>query len=116
MKSDVIRCDKPAEETREVLQQLIQRHQETKERQHPESARSSASSFFKTTRLEGNDLAELYEKSIRRLFNMLCRNIFWNLIQKDKIAKIFDFLLTTPEDMRAFVTFLKVIGNECFIT
>ncbi len=38
------------------------------------------------------------------------------MIQKDKIARIFEFLLTTPEDMRAFVTFLKVIGNECFIT
>lgn len=47
---------------------------------------------------------------------MYCRNIFWNLIQKDKIAKIFNFLLTTPEDMRAFVTFLKVVGNECYVT
>jgi len=38
------------------------------------------------------------------------------MIQKDKIVKIFDFLITKPEDMRAFVTFLKVIGNECYIT
>ena len=95
---------------------MIQRHQETKERQHPEAARSSAPTFFKSTRVESNDLADLYEKSIRRLFNRLCRNIFWNLIQKDKIARIFEFLLTTPEDMKAFVTFLKVIGNDCYIT
>ncbi len=61
-------------------------------------------------------MADLYEKSIRRLFNMYCRAIFWNLIQKDKISKIFDFLLASEEDMKAFITFLKVIGNECYIT
>lgn len=29
---------------------------------------------------------------------------------------MFDFLLTTHQDMKAFVTFVKVVGNECYIT
>lgn len=29
---------------------------------------------------------------------------------------MFEFLLTTPEDIKSFVTFIKVVGNECFIT
>jgi hypothetical protein len=37
-------------------------------------------------------------------------------VQKDKIQFLFDFLLTTEEDMRAFTSFIKVVGNECFIT
>lgn len=47
---------------------------------------------------------------------MYCRHIFWSLIQKDSITALFDFLLVTQEDMRAFVTFIKVVGNECYIT
>ena len=27
-----------------------------------------------------------------------------------------NFLLKTPEDTKAFITFVKVVGNECFIT
>jgi hypothetical protein len=29
---------------------------------------------------------------------------------------MFDFLLTTEQDMRSFVSFVKVVGNECYIT
>lgn len=47
---------------------------------------------------------------------MYCRHIFWSLIQKDKIESMFDFLLTTPEDIKSFVTFIKVVGNESYIT
>ncbi len=47
---------------------------------------------------------------------MYCRHIFWSLIQKDKIESLFDQILTTQNDMRAFVTFVKVVSNESYIT
>ena len=57
-----------------------------------------------------------YEKALIRLFNMYCRHVFWSLIQKDDIEKIFEMVLEKEDDMRAFSVFLKVLGNECFIT
>ena len=57
-----------------------------------------------------------YEKSLIRLFNMYCRQVFWSLIQKDDIEKIFDMVLEKESQMRSFSVFLKVLGNECFIT
>ena len=87
-----------------------------------------------------------YEKILKRLFAMYCRQIFWSLIQNDEIETIFEQILiqqepnTKPQDpaqidssavdttettdadsqildsMRAFSNFIKVIGNECFIT
>jgi hypothetical protein len=68
---------------------------------------------------------------MRRLFNMYCRQIFWSLIQNDDIIRIFELILQQgPEEIdsagktdsqsldsvRAFTVFIKVIGNECFIT
>lgn len=47
---------------------------------------------------------------------MYCRHIFWTLIQKDDIEIIFNMVLESQNDMKAFSTFLKVLGNECFIT
>jgi len=35
-------------------------------------------------------------------------------VQKD--STMFRFLLETEGDMRAFVSFVKVVGNECFVT
>ena len=29
---------------------------------------------------------------------------------------MFELLLQTDEDIKAFVTFIKVVGNECYIT
>lgn len=47
---------------------------------------------------------------------MYCRHVFWSLIQKDDIEAIFTMVLESASDMRAFSTFLKVLGNECFVT
>lgn len=86
-----------------------------------------------------------YEKILKRLFAMYCRQIFWSLIQNDEIETIFEQILIQQEpdagpkdaaqidssanqgqgstgdsqildSMRAFSNFIKVIGNECFIT
>jgi hypothetical protein len=38
------------------------------------------------------------------------------LIQKDDIQKIFSMILESEADMRSFSVFIKVLGNECFIT
>lgn len=62
------------------------------------------------------DLAAEYEKSLIRLFNMYCRHVFWSLIQKDDIETIFSMVLETENDMKSLSVFLKVLGNECFIT
>jgi len=63
------------------------------------------------------DLAAEYEKSLIRLFNMYCRHVFWSLIQKEQdIEKIFSLVLESPQEMHSFSVFLKVLGNECFIT
>ena len=51
-----------------------------------------------------------------RLFNMYCRHVFWSLIQKDDIEKIFTMVLESENGMKQFSVFLKVLGNECFIT
>lgn len=59
-------------------------------------------------------MADLYECRIKRLFNIYCRQIFWSIVQKD--STMFRFLLETEGDMRAFVSFVKVVGNECFVT
>jgi hypothetical protein len=47
---------------------------------------------------------------------MYCRHVFWSLIQKDDLDLIFSLILENPSEMRAFGTFIKVLGNECFIT
>ena len=60
---------------------------------------------------------------------MYCRQIFWSLIQNDDFTTIFQLILHNEdqidskndskdvvESMRAFTVFIKVIGNECFIT
>lgn len=74
-----------------------------------------------------------YEVILKRLFSMYCRQIFWSLIQNDDVEAIFEQIWDqTPsskeepsnsEDdkqmmssLRAFCNFIKVIGNECFIT
>lgn len=87
-----------------------------------------------------------YEKILKRLFAMYCRQIFWSLVQNDEIEAIFEQILVQQEpaaeaedsnqivssatqlqgaaavdsqildSMRAFSNFIKVIGNECFIT
>ena len=53
-----------------------------------------------------------------RLFNMYCRHVFWSLIQKDDIEKVFHVILETESqaEIKSFSVFLKVLGNECFIT
>lgn len=80
-------------------------------------------------------LPQEYERIVKRLFNMYCRQIFWSLIQNDDIEKIFELILHQPKEdgeqilsssrgnddeilnsMRSFTVFMKVIGNECFIT
>jgi len=64
-------------------------------------------------------LSQEYEKIMRRLFNQYCRQIFWSLIQNDDIEKIFELILNSASmasSMRSFCIFIKVIGNECFIT
>jgi hypothetical protein len=73
--------------------------------------------FWQDTNIEeGENLATLYEGKVKRLVNMYCRHIFWSLVQRDRLDKLFDFLLLTEQDMRAFVTFIKVVGNECYVT
>ena len=62
------------------------------------------------------DLPMEYEKTLIRLFNMYCRHVFWSLIQKDDVSVIFSLILDTPSAMNSFATYLKVLGNECFIT
>lgn len=62
------------------------------------------------------DLPMEYEKTLIRLFNMYCRHVFWSLIQKDDVTVIFSLILDTPSAMKSFATYLKVLGNECFIT
>lgn len=67
------------------------------------------------------DIAQDYEKSMARLFNMYCRHVFWSLIQKDDIERIFSVILQgereeAATDVKSFSVFLKVLGNECFIT
>jgi hypothetical protein len=75
---------------------------------------------------------------------MYCRQIFWSLIQNDEIETIFEQILIGQQlntesneapqidssskaegetadkqildSMRAFSNFIKIIGNECFIT
>lgn len=41
------------------------------------------------------EIANAYEKVILHLYNMYCRQIFWSLIQKDDMAKLFDILFTS---------------------
>jgi hypothetical protein len=56
---------------------------------------------------------------MKRLFNQYCRQIFWSLIQNDDIEKIFSLILNSSSmenSIRSFCIFIKVIGNECFIT
>jgi hypothetical protein len=50
--------------------------------------------FWSETKVVDVDLATLYESKIKRLFNIYCRQIFWSIVQKDKIEFLFDFLLT----------------------
>jgi hypothetical protein len=40
------------------------------------------------------EIANAYEKVISHLYNMYCRQIFWSLIQKDDMAKLFEILFT----------------------
>jgi len=47
---------------------------------------------------------------------MYCRHLLWSLIQKDSVERIFELVLQTDSEMRAFATFLRVLGNECFVT
>ena len=62
------------------------------------------------------EIANAYEKSVSHLYNMYCRQIFWSLIQKDDMAMLFDVLFTNEQDMKSFACFLKVMGNESYIT
>lgn len=63
-----------------------------------------------------------YEKILKRLFAMYCRQIFWSLIQNDEVESIFGQIWDRAEEasmissFRSFCNFIKVIGNECFIT
>ena len=62
------------------------------------------------------ELASEYEKVMMRLNNMYCRQIFWNMIQKDNMEELFKALFLKESDIKAFASFLKVIGNESYIT
>jgi predicted thioredoxin/glutaredoxin len=62
------------------------------------------------------ELASEYEKVMMRLNNMYCRQIFWNMIQKDNMEELFKALFLKESDIKAFACFLKVIGNESYIT
>jgi hypothetical protein len=60
---------------------------------------------------------------------MYCRQIFWSLILSGELAEMFELILhqnvegidssngdNELESMKAFCVFIKLIGNECFIT
>ena len=93
------------------FQRYLDRSDEDREGSSTKDALFDAINSFNKKDLPGE-----YEKSLIRLFNMYCRHVFWSLIQKDDIEKIFSMILETPSEMKAFSVFLKVLGNECFIT
>jgi hypothetical protein len=89
--------------------------------------------FSKVNVFEGGEGIILeYERILKRLFSMYCRQIFWSFIQNDNIETIFEQILNIKANddqkqidsgssqkkarMRSFCSFIKVIGNECFIT
>ena len=50
--------------------------------------------FNKVNTFTGQEgLSQEYERIIKRLFNIYCRQIFWSLIQNDDIEKIFELIL-----------------------
>ena len=71
---------------------------------------------------ESESLPAEYETILKRLFSMYCRQIFWSLIQNDEVESIFGQIWDRAEEtslissFRSFCNFIKVIGNECFIT
>jgi hypothetical protein len=71
---------------------------------------------------ESESLPTEYETILKRLFSMYCRQIFWSLIQNDEVESIFGQIWDRAEEasmissFRSFCNFIKVIGNECFIT
>ncbi|CDW71537.1 UNKNOWN [Stylonychia lemnae] len=108
----------PSEERSEALVYLKNSFHHYMERTHPDAhEKSSKDALFDTINsFSKKDLAADYEKSMIRLFNMYCRHVFWSLIQKDDIHNLFSMVLETETEMKSFSVFLKVLGNECFIT
>ena len=67
------------------------------ERQHSDKQEKSTKDalYDAINNYSKKELAADYEKSMIRLFNMYCRHVFWSLIQKDDIEKIFRMVLET---------------------
>jgi len=116
----MFRNNKRAEEYELPNNFLMYSYQAIKDGSHPRSqqdGRAVEDAYNRAiSTADDQDLALSYEKSLERLFNMYCRRIFWSLIKKDKISEIFKSLLITSKDMDSFNTFLKVLGNEAYIT
>jgi len=91
---------------RAYMESMAKEHAETDDSRPPAAAANEK-------KLE---LASEYEKVMMRLNNMYCRQIFWNMIKKDNMEELFKALFNRESDIKAFATFLKVIGNESYIT
>ena len=110
---------KQAEEKSESLQYLKVGFQQYLDKQFSDKQNDNSTKdalFDAVNNFSKQDLPGEYEKTLIRLCNMYCRHVFWSLIQKDDLDSIFSLILETPSEMRAFATFIKVLGNECFIT
>ena len=118
--TDDISSGIPAEEQRDnqlALQDNLRQINSNRSEEEQDSSQGQIEGRFwqdTTVGQDCGDLADLYESKIKRLFNIYCRQIFWSIVQKD--STMFRFLLETEGDMRAFVSFVKVVGNECFVT
>lgn len=88
-----------AEEQKDNLNALADRLREINGRRSDDEkdvhAKPIEGRFWSDTKVADSDLASLYEQKIKRLFNIYCRQIFWSIVQKDKIEFLFDFLLKT---------------------
>lgn len=88
-----------AEEQKDNLNALADRLREINGRRSDDEkdvpAKPIEGRFWSDTKVADSDLASLYEQKIKRLFNIYCRQIFWSIVQKDKIEFLFDLLLKT---------------------